>query len=107
MELENGIKHVRPGNGFLPDFILLKKTDVNGVDEHPLFTYLKEYCPPTRKEFADPSQLFYHPMKSNDIRWNWEKFLITKSGKPYMRYDADTRPDKIKSDVAFLLQQEF
>ncbi|RXG69174.1 Glutathione peroxidase 6 [Armadillidium vulgare] len=40
-EILNGIKHVRPGGGFLPNFLLLKKIEVNGDNEHPLYTYLK------------------------------------------------------------------
>ncbi|CAI9717410.1 Glutathione peroxidase 6 [Octopus vulgaris] len=37
----NGLKHVRPGNGFVPKIDMMKKTDVNGINEHPLFTLLK------------------------------------------------------------------
>lgn len=103
----NGIKHVRPGNGFVPNFTMFKKIDVNGKNEHPLFTYLKSFCPVTRQAFSSKEKLFYEPLKNNDIRWNWEKFLITKSGKPFMRYDPGTKPDEIKKDVLFLLQQNF
>lgn len=37
----NGIKYVRPGGGFEPNMTLFKKTDVNGADENPIFTFLK------------------------------------------------------------------
>ena len=40
-EIANMLRHVRPGNGFEPNFRMLWKTDVNGADEHPLYTYLK------------------------------------------------------------------
>lgn len=40
-ELMNGLKYVRPGNGFEPSFPFFKKIDVNGENEHPLYTYLK------------------------------------------------------------------
>lgn len=40
-ELFNGIKYVRPGNGFEPNFTMFKKIEVNGENEHPLYTYLK------------------------------------------------------------------
>lgn len=63
------------------------------------------YCPATRQTFTDPSYLFYSPMRTQDIRWNWEKFLITKSGKPFMRYDPSTEPKDIRKDITFLLQQ--
>jgi len=40
-EILNTLKYVRPGEGFEPAFPLTKKTDVNGKNEHPLYTYLK------------------------------------------------------------------
>jgi len=104
-EILNGIKYVRPGNGYEPNFPIFKKIEVNGENEHPMYTYLKNYCPSTREHFSDANRLFYSPIKNSDIRWNWEKFLISKEGKPYMRYDAGTKPDDIRSDIEFLLKQ--
>ena len=43
-EILNGVKHVRPGGGFVPNFELMSKGDVNGENEHPLFTFLKVNC---------------------------------------------------------------
>ncbi|KAJ8317002.1 hypothetical protein KUTeg_004906, partial [Tegillarca granosa] len=40
-EILHGIKSVRPGDGFVPNFPLTEKVDVNGQYEHPLYTYLK------------------------------------------------------------------
>lgn len=40
-EILNGLKYVRPGNGYVPSFKLFKKGDVNGEKENPLFTHLK------------------------------------------------------------------
>lgn len=40
-EIMNGIKYVRPGNGFEPAFRLFEKQDVNGAKENPLYTHLK------------------------------------------------------------------
>lgn len=40
-EIMNGLKYVRPGNGFVPMFKLFEKGDVNGAKENPLFTHLK------------------------------------------------------------------
>jgi hypothetical protein len=40
-EILNTLKYVRPGEGFEPAFPLTKKTDVNGENEDPLYTYLK------------------------------------------------------------------
>ena len=37
----NTLKYVRPGGGFEPNFELTEKVDVNGENEHPIYTYLK------------------------------------------------------------------
>ena len=66
---------------------------------------LQESCPPTRDTFSNPNRLNYSPLKIDDIRWNWEKFLITKEGKPHMRYDPSVKPVEIERDIKFLLQK--
>uniref|UniRef100_A0AAA9TM82 Glutathione peroxidase n=1 Tax=Bos taurus TaxID=9913 RepID=A0AAA9TM82_BOVIN len=40
-------KYVRPGGGFVPNFQLFEKGDVNGEKEQKVFTFLKNACPPT------------------------------------------------------------
>ncbi|KAG0712409.1 Glutathione peroxidase [Chionoecetes opilio] len=101
-ELMNGIKYVRPGGGFEPAMTLFKKTDVNGKDEDPIFTFLKSACEYTDTNFE--SALFYEPLKVGDIHWNFEKFLIGKNGKPYSRYHpAVITSGKIKADINALL----
>jgi hypothetical protein len=40
-EILNGIKYMRPGGGFVPNFKLFQKTDVNGENSEPLYTYLR------------------------------------------------------------------
>ena len=40
-EIPNGLKYVRPGNGFVPMFPLLEKRDVNGLNESNVYTWLK------------------------------------------------------------------
>ena len=43
MEIYNGIRYVRPGDDFKPKLALFRKIDVNGDNEHPLYTYLKVF----------------------------------------------------------------
>ncbi|KAK8385428.1 hypothetical protein O3P69_016323 [Scylla paramamosain] len=105
-EIMKGVEFVRPGGGFQPSFTMFSRVEVNGKNEHPLFTFLKDFCPSTRETFADEKHLYYSPLKNNDVRWNWEKFLVTRSGKPYMRYDPTTKPEDIRNDIMFLLQQD-
>lgn len=40
-EIYNGLRYVRPGNGFEPKITLLEKRDVNGNKEDPLYNWLK------------------------------------------------------------------
>jgi len=40
-EILNCLKYVRPGHGFEPNFELTAKIDVNGPNEHPLYSFLK------------------------------------------------------------------
>ncbi|KAG0727896.1 Epididymal secretory glutathione peroxidase [Chionoecetes opilio] len=78
------------------------RTALSNTVPHPS---TQAFCPATRNAFEDTKRLHYSPLQMHDIRWNWEKYLITKSGKPYMRYDPTTRPEDIRDDIMFLLQQ--
>lgn len=104
-EIFNGIQYVRPGNGFVPNFKLFKKIEVNGDNEEPLYKFLKKHCPSTRDGFASKDSLFYSPFKVNDVRWNFEKFLVSQNGKPVKRYDASTHPNDVEADIVKLLTQ--
>uniref|UniRef100_A0AAQ5ZH38 Glutathione peroxidase n=1 Tax=Amphiprion ocellaris TaxID=80972 RepID=A0AAQ5ZH38_AMPOC len=81
-ETLNILKYVRPGGGFVPKFPVFGKVEVNGLNEDPLFTYLKETLPFVNPVIGDMKKLFWSPIKVNDIRWNFEKFLITADGMP-------------------------
>ncbi|KAL8581361.1 hypothetical protein ACOMHN_034439 [Nucella lapillus] len=105
-EILNSLKYVRPGNGFLPAFNLTEKVEVNGQNEHPLYTYLKSYCPPVDDIFhtAGPG-IYYSPYRNSDVRWNFEKFLIDRQGKPVLRYHTHYQPDDIRADIIDMLSK--
>lgn len=65
-------------------FPMYAKIDVNGENEHPLFTYLKS---------AKGGLL------SNDIKWNFTKFLVNREGQVIERYAPTTKPTKIEKDI--------
>jgi len=98
------LKHVRPGQGFEPNFKMFAKSDVNGENENPVFTFLKSRCPSVRKEFQPQEKLFYKPLHQDDIRWNFEKFLIDAAGQPVRRYDESMMPTDIAADIEILLK---
>jgi len=98
------LKHVRPGDGFVPNFEMFAKSDVNGKDENPIYTFLKGRCPSVRKEFQASYKLYYEPYHQDDIRWNFEKFLLDHRGQPMRRYDESLDPEDIIPDIDILLK---
>ncbi|CAJ1058154.1 glutathione peroxidase 3 isoform X1 [Xyrichtys novacula] len=98
-EILPGLKYVRPGNGFVPNFLLFEKGDVNGKDEQGVFTFLKNSCPPVGDTYASKEKLFWEPLKTNDIKWNFEKFLVGPDGKPVMRWHPSINISTIRDDI--------
>ncbi|XP_071785316.1 glutathione peroxidase 2-like [Asterias amurensis] len=101
------MSHVRPGRGFAPKFHLMGKCEVNGPRSHPVFEYLKQRLPGWSDE---PSATIRSlrgkllPPKAPDVRWNFEKFLISYDGKPYKRFLSSTPLIAIAGDVEHLLR---
>eukprot|EP00835_Amoeboradix_gromovi_P000786 NODE_29_length_33183_cov_0.333666.p20 type:complete len:168 gc:universal NODE_29_length_33183_cov_0.333666:1487-1990(+) len=65
-------------------FPLFDKVDVNGANADPLFTYLKT----EQTGFI-----------TNDIKWNFTKFLVDKNGIPVKRYGSNVDPKDIHKDI--------
>ncbi|EFX68505.1 hypothetical protein DAPPUDRAFT_114529 [Daphnia pulex] len=99
----NEIRYVRPGNDFQTNVTFFRKIEVNGANDHPLYFYLKKSCPTTRDFFEPIARLIYSPLRNNDVRCNFEKFLIDRKGKPVKRYDASTRISDMRVDIESLL----
>uniref|UniRef100_A0A8C2VS33 Glutathione peroxidase n=1 Tax=Chinchilla lanigera TaxID=34839 RepID=A0A8C2VS33_CHILA len=98
-EILPSLKYVRPGGGFVPNFQLFEKGDVNGEKEQKFYTFLKNSCPPTSELVGSPDRLFWEPMKVHDIRWNFEKFLVGPDGRPIMRWYHRTTVSNVKMDI--------
>ncbi|MFG2675077.1 glutathione peroxidase [Streptomyces sp. NPDC048445] len=60
-------------------FPLLEKTDVNGAGRHPLYVEL------TKLADADG--------EAGDVKWNFEKFLLSPAGEPVARLRPATEPE--------------
>ena len=91
-------------------FDQLAKIDVNGENEEPLFTFLKEQAPDEEiKGFKNKlimgkiekiSETFKKP---SDIKWNFTKFLVDRGGAVVKRYDPTSDPSDFDADIAALL----
>jgi len=104
-EILNTLKYVRPGFGFVPNFLMSQKSDVNGQDEIPLYTFMKTRCPPSQLFLGDTPSMMWDPVFYYDIPWNYEKFLIDKKGQPFKRYNPSTSPINLGQDIGMLLAQ--
>ncbi|MBQ9310681.1 MAG: glutathione peroxidase [Bacteroidales bacterium] len=91
-------------------FPLVRKTDVNGANEHPVFTYLKEQAP--SEEYKGIKAKATHTMlkgisksveKESDILWNFTKFLISRDGGTIKRFAPTTEPKDFEKDIQEML----
>ena len=69
-------------------FQLTEKIDVNGKNEHPVYTYLK-----SKKSGFGGSK----------IKWNFTKFLVDKNGNVVERYAPTTKPEAIEKDILTII----
>ena len=69
-------------------FRLFSKIKVNGKDEEPLYTYLKE---------QQPGKM------GSRIKWNFTKFLVDRDGNVVGRFAPTDKPADIESKVEALL----
>ncbi|XP_025714324.1 epididymal secretory glutathione peroxidase [Callorhinus ursinus] len=104
-EILLGLKYVRPGRGYVPNFQLFEKGDVNGEKEQKVFTFLKLSCPHPSEVLGLFRHISWDPVKVNDIRWNFEKFLVGPDGVPVMRWFHRTPISTVKSDILEYLRQ--
>ena len=70
-------------------FPQFSKIDVNGENEAPLYTYLKEQ----KKGLV-----------GKNIKWNFTKFLIDRNGNVIKRFAPNVKPEKIEKDIVALLK---
>lgn len=96
---------------FRTGFPQMKKSDVNGENELPLYTYLKE-----QKGFEGFDD---HPLKAQleqmftnmdrrwrakpDIKWNFTKFIIDRDGNVAARFEPTAEMSKVEEFVKGLL----
>lgn len=64
-------------------FDIAEKINVNGDNAHPLYQYLTNF-------------------KGTDIEWNFEKFLVSKSGK-IKNFGPKTTPMDLQLDIEMML----
>lgn len=84
------------------------KIDVNGKNADPLFVWLKVQAPEDKgdketKAFEKKVKMLTLGNKKTDIKWNFGKFLIDRSGNVVARYSPAYLPEALAQDVDALL----
>ncbi len=91
-------------------FPLFAKIDVNGENESPLYTFLKNQNL-EEKSNGGLKALFFKILSkvqgrnSNDIKWNFTKFLVNKNGQVIARYAPSFEPKDIEKEIEKLLAE--
>ena len=70
-------------------FPMFAKIDVNGANAHPLYKFLKR----ERRGFFG----------TQNIKWNFTKFLLNRTGRVIARYAPTTKPETLKKPIERLL----
>ncbi|RCW73068.1 glutathione peroxidase [Saliterribacillus persicus] len=70
-------------------FPIFEKIDVRGKNAHPLFQYLIKEAP---------------GIVSDNIKWNFTKFLIDQEGNVLARFAPKTEPESIEPEIKKLVQ---
>ncbi len=92
-------------------FPQMKKSDVNGANELPLYTYLK-----SQKGFRGLDEHEYKKLledmfakadpewdKKPDIKWNFTKFIIDRNGNVVARFEPTADMKKVEDCIKSLL----
>lgn len=96
---------------FNTTFPQMKKADVNGPNELPLYTYLK-----SQKGFAGFDEHKLKPLlekmlaeadpewdKKSDIKWNFTKFVIDRNGQVVARFEPTADMSDVEDFIRSLI----
>ena len=67
--------------------------------------FFQSRCPNPTTVIGDPSKRFYNPIRTTDITWNFEKFLIDHNGNPRKRYAPGFKPQNMRDDIKNLVNE--
>jgi glutathione peroxidase len=85
-------------------FPVFAKVDVNGPEAHPLFAFLRAQAP---GDFGPKYGDFYKAISNirpeadgtDEVKWNFTKFLVGRDGTVLKRYEPPVSPADIKADL--------
>jgi len=89
-------------------FPVFSKIDVNGPGADPLYAYLRAEAP---GEFGPENGMLYQHIQklrpevigTDEVKWNFTKFLVDRDGAVVRRYESTATPEEIRADLDALL----
>jgi glutathione peroxidase len=86
-------------------FPLTIKIEVNGPGADPLWTYLRAEAP---GDFGPSAGQFYELLRqlkpetigTDEVKWNFTKFLVDPEGKVVRRYESYETPEQVGADLS-------
>ncbi len=89
-------------------FPVFGKIDVNGADADPLYVHLRSEAP---GDFGPDHGFLYEHVKktrpeavgTDEVKWNFTKFLVDKDGNVQRRYEPTVTPEEIRKDLESIL----
>ena len=90
-------------------FPMFSKIEVNGENAIPLFKYLEEEAPYVKPKGLKNGSVMNLLEKlsntkgTNEIRWNFTKFLVDRNGNVIKRFEPVIKMKKIKEEILKLL----
>lgn len=88
-------------------FLLMKKADVNGKEELPLYTYLKQQQ--GFKGFGNSAKgiamsvmlrkIDWHYKENSNIKWNFTKFVVDRKGNVIERFEPTSSMDELEKCI--------
>ncbi len=86
------------------------KIEVNGENEHPLYTFLKSEIKEdvieglkNKMAMGTIEKISTLCKKEGDIKWNFTKFLVDKEGNVVERYSPTYKPEDMEEKIKTLL----
>lgn len=95
-------------------FPLFGKVEVRGDNAHPIFAYLTEQAPfrgfdieTAEGQKMDSFVRDQYPgyYTGDGVKWNFTKFLVTREGLVYGRYETTTDPMELEAIIQALLNK--
>ncbi|SFT37210.1 glutathione peroxidase [Selenomonas sp. GACV-9] len=95
-------------------FLRMKKADVNGEHELPLYTYLKAKQrfkgfgtgPKAMAMSVLLRKMDWHYNEKPDIKWNFTKFLVDRQGNVVNRFEPTTSMKKLETRLVACLNSQ-